>query len=399
MKNLFYLLLLVSSGTIAQTENWHVYNTTNSGLPANNIKSLTVDEDNLWIGTESGLIHFNGIDFTVYNTSNSTLNSNKIGRSVVDKFGHLWFFCNYKVFKFDGSDFINYGTGQPPFTDRLAADTIVNVWFPGIHWDSYSFDGTTWTPYGYQFAGDYALDVTVDGNNYVWFANSMGDLKKYDGTSWSSISAASVYGAWCIKTDFNGSVWIGENTVCKYNYPGWIIIDTANSNGLFTDGVSDFTIDTNGFVYACANQGIGLGFYDSIWTIYTVNNSELPSNTINCVVVDRNNNVWIGTNNGLVKYNANGLLNMSKINSSERIVQLFPNPCRTEFYMEYPLPENGTTEIALYDLSGTEIKRFLPQKGIYRNSFSSDAIPSGFYIYRFSIGHKFISTGKLIITK
>ncbi len=38
------------------------------------------------------------------------------------------------------------------------------------------------------------------------------------------------------------------------------------------------------------------------WTTYTTNNSILPSNDILCIAVDANNNKWIGTSEGLVKY-------------------------------------------------------------------------------------------------
>ena len=42
---------------------------------------------------------------------------------------------------------------------------------------------------------------------------------------------------------------------------------------------------------------------DIIWNEYTTQNSQLPNNFIQSIVVDDNNIKWIGTGNGLVKYN------------------------------------------------------------------------------------------------
>ena len=57
-----------------------MYNTSNSGLPDNNVNTIAIDASgNKWIGTGddsfegAGLAEFDGTNWTVYNTSNSGL--------------------------------------------------------------------------------------------------------------------------------------------------------------------------------------------------------------------------------------------------------------------------------------------------------------------------------------
>ena len=57
-----------------KSTEWIVYDTLNSGLPSNVINSIAIDSNGIkWIGTNKGLVKYNGIIWTVYNTSNSGL--------------------------------------------------------------------------------------------------------------------------------------------------------------------------------------------------------------------------------------------------------------------------------------------------------------------------------------
>ncbi|HJS53813.1 MAG TPA: hypothetical protein VJ765_04695, partial [Chitinophagaceae bacterium] len=78
MRYLYILLLssfILQQTTFAQTfPEFQVrhYNTEN-GLPSNGLKGIQWDEETgfLWIGTESGIVRFNGIDFKTYSNLNT----------------------------------------------------------------------------------------------------------------------------------------------------------------------------------------------------------------------------------------------------------------------------------------------------------------------------------------
>jgi ligand-binding sensor domain-containing protein len=72
--------------------SWTVYNTSNSGLPSNDVRAIAIDgQGNKWIGTPNGgLAKFDGVNWTVYNTSNSGLPSNSVHAIAIDEQGNKW---------------------------------------------------------------------------------------------------------------------------------------------------------------------------------------------------------------------------------------------------------------------------------------------------------------------
>ena len=65
---------------------------TDNGLPENTVHSILQTRDgHLWLGTEGGLVRFDGIDFVTFNTDNTpALKSNTIYDLFEDSSGALW---------------------------------------------------------------------------------------------------------------------------------------------------------------------------------------------------------------------------------------------------------------------------------------------------------------------
>ena len=87
--------------------NWTVYDTTNSGLPNNDVEVLTIDGGgNKWIGTGGGgLAKFDGTNWTVYDESNSGLPSNIVQTIAIDDNGNKWvgtYFKGLAIYNEDG---------------------------------------------------------------------------------------------------------------------------------------------------------------------------------------------------------------------------------------------------------------------------------------------------------
>jgi hypothetical protein len=90
----FFLLLLLTTvcrSSLLFGQSWTIYNTGNSGLPDDNIRALAVDQQQTkWIGTDAGLVKFDGTSWTVYNTTNSGLPDNSVRTIVVDDTNAIW---------------------------------------------------------------------------------------------------------------------------------------------------------------------------------------------------------------------------------------------------------------------------------------------------------------------
>jgi len=94
--------------------NWRVYKTSNSGLPDNRVNAIAIDgQGNKWIGTYGidnkfmgvvfgGLAKFDGVNWTVYNTSNSGLPYNDVRAIAIDGQGNKWIGTSRGLAKFDG---------------------------------------------------------------------------------------------------------------------------------------------------------------------------------------------------------------------------------------------------------------------------------------------------------
>jgi len=72
--------------SLSSSPDWVVYNSSNSGLPNNNIFFINRDTGkNKWIGTQGGLAKYDGNRWIIYTSMNSGLPSNGIGSFAIDK--------------------------------------------------------------------------------------------------------------------------------------------------------------------------------------------------------------------------------------------------------------------------------------------------------------------------
>jgi ligand-binding sensor domain-containing protein len=133
---------------------WHVFNSSNSGLVSNLIYCLAADpvEDNvLWVGTKYGLMKMEygtTTNFTLYHPGNTPLGSAEIVSLAFDGHDTLWVGTLVGAASFDGVSWISYDALLPgmPFTgavtcvNDIAFDEYERVWFAtdyGLH----IFDG------------------------------------------------------------------------------------------------------------------------------------------------------------------------------------------------------------------------------------------------------------------
>jgi ligand-binding sensor domain-containing protein len=91
-------------------ESWN----TASGLPQNNGQALCQTRDGyVWIGTQEGLVRFDGMRFTVFNNKNSLLPDNLIYALAEDRMGTLWIGSgNGELLSLRNGRFTLYGKDQ-----------------------------------------------------------------------------------------------------------------------------------------------------------------------------------------------------------------------------------------------------------------------------------------------
>jgi hypothetical protein len=101
-------------------------------------------------------------------------------------------------------------------------------------------------------------------------------------------------------------------------------------------------------------------------------------------------------NNPVAVHQGNG-----KIPSAFELKQNFPNPFNPTTVINYSVPKASYVELAVFDITGKEIKKIISgnlQPGNYRASFDGSQYSSGIYFYRLSADN-FSFTRKMILIK
>src|ERR1700734_1314262 len=96
---------------------------TDSGLPQNTVHSILQTSDGyLWLGTDGGLVRFDGLDFITFDAENTPqFKSDTVSDLLQDASGTLWISTAAGLLRYRGGAFAAFTTAQ-----GLPADT---VWF------------------------------------------------------------------------------------------------------------------------------------------------------------------------------------------------------------------------------------------------------------------------------
>ena len=187
------------------------------------------------------------------------------------------------------------------------------------------------------------IDVDIDDN--IWFGTSMG-LQMYDGTNWyfwdqSSFPSLLSNNIKAIKTTSNGEIWVGSDYGLNrllYGVPGSVWLSYTTADGLVNNQIKSIDEDDSGNIWVGTSQGVsffdgsswtsyaspdlhwsgvsstafdsngdkwfasplgGITHFDGInFTVYDTSNGLLSQNVTD-LVIDYQNNKWIGTGGGI----------------------------------------------------------------------------------------------------
>jgi hypothetical protein len=148
-------------------KSWKLYTPANSALPNNRIRDLKlefygINKWYLWVTTQQGLIRFDGINFKLYQTTNSGIPSNDLYSVEIDKLGHKWIGTANGLVYWDNTRWAVWNNATNPelivgrFTNIVETGNA-NIWF-NISPSSgttklYFFDGYFFTEVQYRNDG------------------------------------------------------------------------------------------------------------------------------------------------------------------------------------------------------------------------------------------------------
>ncbi|MFZ6050746.1 two-component regulator propeller domain-containing protein [Halocola ammonii] len=309
-------VLIFSLQGFSQTEQWTIYTPDNSGLPSDQIRNLTFDNNgDLVVATNLGIRKFDGTNWTAYDGNGTGLPSNNIREIAVDPDGNIWVATASGLGVYNGTTWTTYNEFNSPLPDNsirsMALDSNGNAWIGASNFNGTSgglahFDGTNWTIYdtdNSDLPNNYVRSIAIDENDDLWLGSNSG-LAFFDGTDFTiyntSNSDLPSNQVRALAVDSDG-LWMRSEGLTFFDGTNWTNYNENNSL-LPENEIMEIAIDSFGGLW----MGLfseGLVYFDGTnWTHYTDTNSELPYNLVRAVNVSENDVKWVGgTINGLAK--------------------------------------------------------------------------------------------------
>lgn len=275
------------------------------GLPQNTAHALLQTKDGyIWIGTQEGLVRFDGVQFTVFDRGNSDgLSSNHIQALCERADGSLWIgtFGGGLVRLADGT-FTSFGPEQGlPDDDvtTLASDPGGRLWLGTGEHGAYRLEGGSFRNYSTRdgLLSDQVNCLRVDGERRVWVGTAAGLSCLREGRVVSLSRSASLAGEaiTALVVDRDGHLWAGTKQGLVEDPLGKAIRYTTKQ-GLPHDLIICLYQDSAGAIWIGTAGGVAR-FRDGHFASLT-SEEGLSAPAIEAFAEDREGSVWIGTNGG-----------------------------------------------------------------------------------------------------
>ena len=282
---------------------WQVEN----GLPQDAVQTITQTKDGyLWLGTEAGLVRFDGVRFKVFNRKNTPeLQDSYVRVLFADPDGALWIGTRSRgLTRLLNGKFRTFGV-----QDGLAHGAITAIVRDGR--------GTLWVGSnaglsrlrGDQFValGDgsrrFTASVTallVDHHGQVWVGTEENGLSRIEnaGDRWNTVKQRLPRNRIrALFEDRNGSVWVGTDGGGLIRIRDDNITVFGNAQGLQNSSVVSLVEGAGGELWVGTNGGGLVRMENGKFTPYTMEQG-LSNDVILCLYRDREDNLWIGTDGG-----------------------------------------------------------------------------------------------------
>lgn len=351
------VLLVVCAGSVwgldsnrRLTQYVHRIWTAQQGLPTGTIYDIWQTRDGfLWLGTQTGLVRFDGVRFTAAESLYAGLPENLWIRSgFQDEHGALWIGTNEAgIFRLQGTEATHYSAKEGLLSDQIycvipgqggslwacTANGIAHLangridmrgpssaagaemvraaclasdgklWVGGDGPQIYSGDGVSFQATSLRsLPSDVSVRAITCGRGKIWVGTTSG-LVEVNGSSqhiYTSKDGLVDDGVLSLKEGGDGSLWIGTRSGFSRLRAGEFE-SFRPQDGLSQSSVSSLYEDLEGSLWAGTKHGLNQ-FVDGRAVPYTISEG-LPSNETGPIMQDAAGGIWIGTlDRGLARF-------------------------------------------------------------------------------------------------
>jgi signal transduction histidine kinase/ligand-binding sensor domain-containing protein len=269
-------------------------------LPGRHVNSLLADGLNLWIGTDVGIVRWNGTTINTEGTPASLRHAQPLAM-LEDHHANLWVGAKSGLYRANADrDFLE----SREFVNVLFEDRERNLWAGGPWGIERRRESTFWS-YGKAegLPSDRNGPIYSDSDGRIWFAPLEGGLFWLKGTEKVQMAAAA------LKEDvvysiagINGDIWIGRQrgglAHLRYQKGNASAETFTQAEGLAQNSVYSVYQSRDGSVWAGTLTGGLSKFHDGKFTNYS-SKDGLASNTVSSILEGSDGTMWFATPNGL----------------------------------------------------------------------------------------------------
>lgn len=319
--------------------------------------SIREDSDqNIWFGSDNGVWKHTIQNLHIF-TEKDGLADDSVEVVLEDKDGNLWFGTRGNgVSRYDGNRFLNFDV-KDGLKDRsilsIHGDSKGNIWV-GTSSGASQYDGQRFQPVKGEASLENAVRAILEdeATKDLWFATGDG-IVKYDGTSFQPFMIENGFET---IMDRAGNLWLGSWTDGLYRYDGKNWRHYLKEDGLGSNQIT-WIVETHerdvwvGFRDETDQTRGGICRFDGTqFTTFTAEDG-LSSESTTVALEDNEGNLWFGTEDkGLMRYVGRPIEGIHRFESMTEADGLISNAVTSIFMDRYWSLWFGTDKgISKYD--------------------------------------------------
>jgi ligand-binding sensor domain-containing protein/signal transduction histidine kinase len=264
-------------------------------LPDGSITAIAQTSDGyLWIGTDQGLVRFDGVNFRQYEQAHpQPIPIGPVRTLLVDASDHLWILLqNTKVFRYHQGTFDLIRGDTENGTTAIARGASSAVLLSSMAVGTLTYSDNRFR----------SLSSTAALSDAAWGANSEAPDRQGTPFSWFDRLAAPTSVVIAMAQTDDGKIWLGtEGRGLFYLQEGRV---SSVSNGRDATKINCLLPLRNSELWVGTPKGV-LRWNGTALTLAGVPSSLLNLNVLS-LLRDRDSNIWVGTNHGLVRVGSKG---------------------------------------------------------------------------------------------
>jgi len=295
---------------------------TEQGLPQLSINAILRTPDGyLWLGTQEGLVRFNGIDFHIFDKRRGFLTNSHVTKMTLSRDGSLWVGTR-------GGGLVRYHDGEfASFTTKngLTSDNIsslvedgdgtlwVGTYRAGLNrlarsrFDDHSEDQFTPLTTEQGLPGNAISSLVHTHDGAIWIGTRGYGLVRYDDGHITTLTSADGLPSERISTLYqtrDGALWVGSYdeglsrlVLGEDGLPAGPVTTYTTADGLSKNGVNTLYEDAAGTLWVGLDRGGVCRLYAGQFSCLTTANG-LSHDMVVALYGDAEGSLWIGTDGG-----------------------------------------------------------------------------------------------------